>query len=70
MATRVQFNSGQKMTLADDSDQVNQQLGTQSAGLFNRLDGKNRTRVTVFASAISYIEEVSEEEAGSTAYYS
>jgi hypothetical protein len=70
MATRVQFNSGQKMTLADDFDQVNQQLGTQSAGLFNRLEGNDRTRVTVFASAISYIEEVSEEEAGSTAYYS
>lgn len=69
MATRVQFNSGQKMMLAEDFDQVNQQFGTQSAGLFNRLDGNDRTRVTVFASAISYIEEVSEEEAASTAYY-
>ena len=45
---------------------MNQQFGTQyaglSAGLFNRVEGDNRTRVTVFASAVSYLQEMPEED--------
>jgi len=66
MPTKVQFTSGEAMTLAEDLDQVNQQFGTQyaglSAGLFNRVEGDNRTRVTVFASAVSYLQEMPEED--------
>src|SRR5437764_10515759 len=60
MPTKIQFTSGESMTLAENLDQVNQQLGsqqlgTQTVGLFKRVEGDNRTRVTVFASAISYL---------------
>jgi hypothetical protein len=64
MPTKVQFTSGESMTLAENLDQVNQQLGTHTAGLFNRVEGDNRTRVTVFASAISYLQEMADEDAG------
>ncbi len=54
---------------AEDLDQVNQQFGDQkyaalSAGFFNRVEGDNRTRVTVFASAVSYLQEMPEENVG------
>ena len=62
MPTKVQFTSGESMTLAENFDQVNQQLGTQTAGLFNRVEGDNRTRVIVFASAISYLQEMVDED--------
>jgi len=52
------------MTLAENLDQVNQQLGTQIAGLFNRVEGDNQTRVTIFASAISYLQEMDEGPGG------
>ena len=69
MPTKVQFASGESMTLAEDLDQVNQQFGDQkyaalSAGFFNRVEGDNRTRVTVFASAVSYLQEMPEENVG------
>ena len=64
MPTKVQFTSGESMTLAENFDQVNQQLGTQTAGLFNRVEGDNRTRVIVFASAISYLQEMVDEDVG------
>jgi hypothetical protein len=64
MPTKVQFTSGELMTLAENFDQVNQQLGTQTAGLFNRVEGDNRTRVIVFASAISYLQEMVDEDVG------
>jgi hypothetical protein len=68
MPTKVQFTSGESMTLAEDFNQVNQQFGTQyaglSAGLFNRVEGDSRTRVTVFASAVSYLQEMPEEDVG------
>jgi hypothetical protein len=58
MPTKVEFTSGESMTLAEDLDQVSQRFGDQyaalSAGLFNRVEGDTRTRVTVFASAVSY----------------
>jgi hypothetical protein len=68
MPTKVQFTSGESMALAEDFNQVNQQFGTQyaglSAGLFNRVEGDSRTRVTVFASAVSYLQEMPEEDVG------
>lgn len=62
MPTRVQFTSGESMTVAEGLDQANQQLGTQIAGLFNRVEGDNHTRVTVFASAVAYLQEMPDEE--------
>ena len=64
MPAKVQFTSGESMTLAENLDQVNQQLGTQTAGLFNRVEGDNHTRVTVFASAISYVQGMPDEDIG------
>jgi hypothetical protein len=68
MPTKVQFTSGESMTLAEDLDQVSQQFGDQyaalSAGLFNRIEGDIRTRVTVFASAVSYLQEMPDEDVG------
>jgi hypothetical protein len=57
------------MTLAESLDQVNQQLGTQqlgnqTVGLFNRVEGDNHTRITVFASAIAYLQEMPDEDLG------
>ena len=67
MPTKIQFTSGESMTLAENLDEVNQQLGnqqlgTQTVGLFDRVEGDNRTRVTVFASAISYLQEMPDED--------
>jgi hypothetical protein len=62
--TKVQFTSGESMTVAEGLDQANQQLGTQIAGLFNRVEGDNHTRVTVFASAVAYLQEMPDEEVG------
>jgi hypothetical protein len=62
MPTRIKFNSGETFTVAEDFDQTNQQLGTQPAGLFNMIAGGERVRVTVFASAVSYLVETSEAE--------
>ena len=50
MPTKVQFTSGESMTLVESLDQVNQQLGTQqlgtqTVGLFNRVEGDNHTRI-------------------------
>jgi hypothetical protein len=69
MPTKVQFTSGESMTLAENLDQVNQQfgnqqLGTQTVGLFDRVEGDNRTRVTVFAAAVSYLQEMPDENVG------
>jgi hypothetical protein len=69
MPTKVQFTSGESMRLAESLDQVNQQLGSQqlgnqTVGLFNRTEGDNRTRVTVFASAIAYMQEMPDEDLG------
>jgi len=69
MPTKIQFTSGESMTLAENLDQVNQQLGsqqlgTQTVGLFKRVEGDNRTRVTVFASAISYLQEMPDGDIG------
>jgi hypothetical protein len=58
MPTKVQFTSGESMTVVESLDQANQQLGTQIAGLFNRVEGDNQTRVTVFASAVAYLQEM------------
>jgi hypothetical protein len=52
------------MTVAEGLDQANQQLGTQIAGLFTRVEGDNHTRVTVFASAVAYLQEMPDEEVG------
>jgi hypothetical protein len=38
--TIVQFVGGESLTLDDDFDRVNQQLGHHDAGLFNRLVGR------------------------------
>ena len=67
MPTKVQFISGESMTLAENLDQVNQQfgnqqLGTQTVGLFDRVEGDNRTRVTIFAAAVSYLQEMPDED--------
>jgi hypothetical protein len=62
--TKVQITSGESMTVAEGLDQANQQLGTQIAGLFNRVEGDNHTRVTVFASAVAYLQEMPDEEIG------
>jgi hypothetical protein len=66
MPTKVQFTSGESMTLEEGLDQVNQQFGDQyaalSAGLFNRVEGDARTRVTVFAAAVSYLQEMPDED--------
>ena len=69
MPTKVQFTSGESMTLAENLDQVNeqlgtQQLGTQTVGLFNRVEGDIHTRITVFASAIAYLQEMPDEDRG------
>jgi hypothetical protein len=68
MPTKVQFTSGESMTLAEDLDQVNQQFGDRyaalSAGLFNRVEGDIHMRVTVFASAVSYLQEMPDEDSG------
>jgi hypothetical protein len=68
MPTKVQFTSGESMTLAEDLDHVNQQFGDQyaalAAGLFSRVEGDSRTRVTVFAAAVSYLQEMPDEDIG------
>ncbi len=61
MPTHVKFNSGEFFTVAEDFDQVNQQLGQQDGGLFNRLIGDDRVRVTIITSSIAYIQEVGED---------
>jgi hypothetical protein len=62
MPTRIKFNSGETFAVAEDFDQANQQLGAQAAGLFTMIAGEDRVRVTVFASAVSYLVETSEAE--------
>ncbi len=49
--------------LAEDYEQVNSQLRASDA-LFNRLVADGSTRVTVYKSAIAYIEEATEAEVG------
>lgn len=57
MPTFVQFTGGQSFTVAEEFDQVNQQLGEHDAGLFNRLVGENQTRVAIYRSSVAYIAE-------------
>ena len=57
MPTIVQFVGGESLTLDDDFDRVNQQLGQHDAGLFNRLVGDDRARVTIYRSNVAYIQE-------------
>lgn len=57
MPTIVQFVGGESLTLDDDFDRVNQQLGHQNAGLFNRLVGDDHVRVTIYRSNVAYIQE-------------
>jgi hypothetical protein len=55
--TIVQFVGGESLTLDDDFDEVNQQLGRHDAGLFNRQVGDDRVRVTIYRSNVAYIQE-------------
>jgi hypothetical protein len=55
--TIVQFVGGESLTLDDDFDRVNQQLGDHDAGLFNRLVGDDPVRVTIYRSNVAYIQE-------------
>jgi hypothetical protein len=55
--TIVQFVGGESLTLEDDFDRVNQQLGQHDAGLFNRQVGDDRVRVTIYRSNVAYIQE-------------
>jgi hypothetical protein len=62
MPTDVHFIGVEKpMRLAEDYDKVNSQLHASDA-LFNRLVGDGNARVTVYKSAIAYIEEAVEVE--------
>jgi hypothetical protein len=61
MPTEVHFIGGEgHFTLEEDFDQVNSQLHASDAGLFTRLVGDGRSRVTIYKSGIAYIEEASE----------
>ena len=57
MPTNVYF-IGQSLMLEEDFDQVNQQLNEHEAGLFTRKDARSPVRVTVYRSAVAYIEEI------------
>jgi hypothetical protein len=61
MPTQVQFISGHSITLAEDFREVNQQLGEHPVAMFTR-PGPNRVQVTVFASAVAYLQPMSEDE--------
>ncbi len=62
MPTDVHFIGTEKpLRLAEDYDKVNSQLHASDA-LFNRLVGDGNARVTVYKSAIAYIEEAIETE--------
>jgi len=62
MPTVVHFIGEEKpVTLEDEYDRVNLRLSTEGkAGQFVRVNGENRTRVTVYKSGIAYIEETGE----------
>ena len=58
MPTQVHFIGGEgHFTLEENFDQVNSQLHASDAGMFTRLVGDSHSRVTVYKSAIAYIEE-------------
>ena len=60
MPTQVHFIGGEgHFTLEEDFDQVNSQLHASDA-MFTRMVGDNRSRVTVYKSAVAYIEELGE----------
>jgi len=62
MPTVVHFIGEEKpVTLEDEYDRVNLRLSTEGkAGQFVRVNGENRTRVTVYKSGIAYTEETGE----------
>jgi hypothetical protein len=68
MPTKVQFISGDAITLAEGFREVNQQLGEHPAAMFTR-PGPNAVQVTVFASAVAYLQAMSEEEVEGGAAY-
>jgi hypothetical protein len=68
MPTKVQFISGDSIALAEDFREVNQQLGGHPAAMFTR-PGANGVQVTVFASAVAYLQAMSEEEVEGGAAY-
>jgi hypothetical protein len=61
MPTQVQFISGHSITLAEDFAEVNQQMGQHPAAMFTR-PGPNHVQVAIFASAIAYLQPMSEDE--------
>jgi hypothetical protein len=64
MPTVVHFNRAEEsIRLDEDFDKVNSQHHGSDGGLFNRKVGDSRNRVTIYKSAISYIEEAAEVEA-------
>ena len=62
MPTLVHFIGVEEpVTLENEYDRVNLRLSTEGkAGEFVRVNGGNRTRVTVYKAGIAYIEDASE----------
>jgi hypothetical protein len=61
MPTLVHFiGQEQPVPLEEDYDKVNTQLHAGEGGQFVRAIGDNRSRVTIYKSAIAYIEETEE----------
>ena len=60
MPTVVQFAGGESVTVSQDFETVNGQLGQKDSGLFNRLVGDEEPRVTVYRANVPYIEEAPE----------
>jgi len=66
MPTHVVFAGGQEITLEQEFDKVNSQLGSADpgAGLFTISHGKDSRRVTVYRDNILYIEDYEGVERG------
>jgi hypothetical protein len=61
MPTTVKFMGGQgDLTIAEEFDQVNQQLAQNEAGLFTRVD--SGARVAIYRASVAYIEERGDDE--------
>jgi hypothetical protein len=56
MPTTVHFTGDQSINVAEDFDQVNQQLAQNESGLFTR-DRERQPRVAIYRASVAYIEE-------------
>jgi hypothetical protein len=63
MPTVVHFiGQEQIVPVEEDYDRVNAQLHTSDGGQFVRVIGDSRSRVTIYKSAVAYIEETEKVE--------